>query len=438
MANNASNKKSPASITGLVVIVCLALAVWRFMAGTGEPSGGDSSAMLGATLAVTLLAGIASVSLFKRKASDVQTVEAQRNELNALTDRYNRQIDEKRRQFQASQALGRQTTSTSTRDNYEWYKNLLTAYNKERNALKSKWAAKGTPRLKSIWQALMGTGFAAIFFNGCYQAGNSLSSDDSAQVSSLMEHREWSIDNLPMPHMQDHSLYLCNPDSIVSTVTEDSINAVLGRLDDELGIESVMAIVGHIEGDDPVALVRDIYDKYKVGRGDRGLVIVVGYLDHSYFIAPGRSLEGDLTDAECNRLAHSYLIPSMKAEQPDSGMLYLAQGVYALMLNKEAPVMSSLSSSSKSEDESLPVGIAYLGLLLGWGWFSRSMSRKISPTVGATPLKGYPFSSDGGFSGGGFGGFSGGGRSSGGFSGGHSSGGFGGGSWGGGGAGGRW
>ena len=221
-------------------------------------------------------------------------------------------------------------------------------------------------------------------------------------------------------------------------VVVDSINSTLGQLDDVLDIESVMVIVGHIENDDPVGMVRGIYDKYKVGRNDRGLVIVVGYLDHSYFIAPGRSLEGDLTDYECNHLAQDYLIPSMKAEQPDSGMLYLARGIYALMADKDMPQMSSLTSGISDEGKDAMGSFAAIAMLFFlWAAFTYFMGRKVGTTLGIASLMGNPFvtfNNSRGF--GGHGGSSS-GWGGGGFSGGHS-GGFGGGSWGGGGAGGRW
>ena len=46
-----------------------------------------------------------------------------------------------------------------------------------------------------------------------------------------------------------------------------------------------------------------IYDKYKVGKNDRGLVIVVGYLDHSYFIAPGTNLEKELSNSDIHHIS---------------------------------------------------------------------------------------------------------------------------------------
>ena len=202
-----------------------------------------------------------------------------------------------------------------------------------------------------------------------------------------------------------------------------------------------MVIVGHIDGDDPIPMIRGIYEKYKVGRNDRGLVIVVGYLDHSYFIAPGRGLEGDLTDMETNHLAQDYLIPSMKAELPDSGMLYLARGVYALMAGKDMPRMSALSASESDDDSDGTSDtlwlIIYASLLTALLIYSAHKSHKLGWAGLSYPMfiAANPFHINEGSSGGGSWGGSSSHSSGGGFS---SGGGYSGGSWGGGGSGGRW
>ena len=167
---------------------------------------------------------------------------------------------------------------------------------------------------------------------------------------------------------------------------------------------------------------------------------MVGYLDHSYFIAPGRGLEGDLTDMETNHLAQDYLIPSMKAELPDSGMLYLARGVYALMEGKEMPRMAALSAQESDDSDGTSDTlwlIIYASLLTALLIYSAHKSHKLGWAglsypmfIAANPFHINEGSSGGGSWGGGSSHSSGGGFSSGG--------GYGGGSWGGGGSGGRW
>ena len=190
-----------------------------------------------------------------------------------------------------------------------------------------------------------------------------------------------------------------------------------------------------MENKDIFGFAQGIFDTYHVGKNDRGLVMVLAYEDHLFRTHTGRSLEADLTDAECSRLQREYLVPSMKAEMPDSGMLYLTQAMYNLLQHKEMPVMSALVSPNKEEDDMGDMGFYSLAFLF-WIIFSLYIARRYGMMAAAVPLMANPFVKPqvhvsgggfgGGFSGGRSGGFSGGG---GGFSGG-----FGGGSSGGGGA----
>jgi uncharacterized membrane protein YgcG len=201
----------------------------------------------------------------------------------------------------------------------------------------------------------------------------------------------------------------------------------------------VVIVVNHIENDDPFRMAQDVGNKYGVGRNDKGLVIVCGYEDHSINISPGKRLEGDLTDAECHRLEQQYVVPAMRANMPDSAMIYLTDAIYSLMKKKELPQMANLTSLSDKEDDQFfaQMGL-YLLFLIAWGIFFMRLNRKYQwmGLVGTTALLSNPFYTPPRTSGGGgssFGGFRGGGGG-GGFSGGS----FGGGSFGGGGATSRW
>ena len=378
-------------------------------------------------LAILVLYGY---NLNKTHVAELDIIKQQRDEIDKLTEKYNNKI----RKLESS--------GTSRTAGEQKYTQLKDEYELNVKAIKQRWKSfgQGDLNISRTWKRIIIIGFSVIGLALGLNIGidANLDDDETNPKTALMESRSWNAENIPMPHMQNHSLYVCNPDSILSPAVVNDINVTLGMLDDSLDIESVMAIVGHIDNDDPVAMVRGIYNKYKVGRNDRGLVIVVGYLDHSYFIAPGRSLEADLTDLECNHLAQDYLIPSMKAEMPDSGMLYLARGIYALMNGKEKPKMSSFvsgGSNTESEDEDgndFPYYIM-IGLLIAWGIYSYRMGNKVGTSIGVASLMANPFivvessSSSGGSSS-----WGGGSSSS------SSGGGFGGGSWGGGGSGGRW
>ena len=379
------------------------------------------------------------LSLNKKHPEEIEAYRERNKQLDAIAKKYNTEINGLQTEYDSQNAgqVSRRGTNIMRLAYEKKYDSSKKRFEQERDAFLKSWERQEghTSHLKNYWQWALTGGLAGIFLALSLATGADIGPTQESPLA-LMDMRTWSADNIPMPHMQDHSQYVSNPDSILSQQTVDSINITLGQLDDILGIESAMVIVGHIEDDDPVAMVRGIYNKYKVGRNDRGLVIVVGYLDHSYFIAPGRSLEADLTDLECNHLAQDYLLPSMKAEQPDSGMLYLARGVYSLMTNKEMPQMSGLVGANSEEESIFSFPLLYWIVIIAWVVFGFKMRKKVgwATTAGVVPLLSNPFfvSSGGGggfHSSGGGGGWSGGG--------GHS-GGYGGGSWGGGGSGGRW
>ena len=245
----------------------------------------------------------------------------------------------------------------------------------------------------------------------------------------------WNADNIPIPYLKDSTQYVSNPDRILAASSVDRINSTLQRLRLSLGVESVVIVVNHIENDDPFRMAQDVGNKYGVGRQDRGLVVVVGYGDHSINISPGRALEADLTDAECYRLQQQYVIPAMRKDMPDSAMIYLTEAIYSTLQKKQLPQMSLYSASDAADDEMATTMGIYLLLFIAWCIFYLHLNRQYQwlAILGATTLLSNPFyrSSNSGFiiGGGGGGSFGGGG-----FSGGS----FGGGSFGGGGATSRW
>lgn len=277
-----------------------------------------------------------------------------------------------------------------------------------------------------------------LMFGCCTYSLTEKESSMSGVMDSSIGQRFWNAENIPMPHLQDANQYVSNPDNILTQQAVDRMNATLKRMDDSLGIETVVAIVGHIENDDPFRMAQDIGNRYGVGRGDRGLVIVVGYEDHSINISPGRALEADLTDAECYRLEQQYVVPAMRAEMPDSGMIYLIDAIYSTLQRKQLPQMVPLVSQEELLEHELNKMIGFFMLIfVGWAFVFYKLNLKYLwiDIIGGISLDGNPFArtsgggffiGGGGFGGGGHGGFGGGGGS------------FGGGSFGGGGASSRW
>jgi uncharacterized membrane protein YgcG len=384
-----------------------------------------------------------------RKLEDTPTsaLAKKTEDLNELTDKYNEAakvlIDGYNYVLERKMELN-QSVSSLKQEYSNQYQEMEREYQGKRKELLSDWA-KSHPqwaKARKTWGWIFVIGLLSAPVSCIHDMASAYEDEDaSAAVSAAMgstEEKYWNAKNIPMVHLQDAAQYVSNPDHVLAQATVDSMNVILQRLDTILGVESAVIIVNHIENDDPFRMAQEVGNNYGVGRDNKGLVIVVGYQDHSINISPGKKLEADLTDAECHRLEQEYVIPGMRANMPDSAMLYLTAGIYSLLQKKELPQMSSLLDSAEDEDD----GAMQMGLyglfFIGWCIYFLRMNRKYQwmGLTGATALMANPFieASRGSSGGGGFGGFSGGGGG-GGFS---SGGSYGGGSFGGGGATSRW
>lgn len=213
---------------------------------------------------------------------------------------------------------------------------------------------------ESLWQKMLLLPFAytgVIFLIGLIVSVFVGCGGSTREIS-----QEWSAANIPMPHLQDATQYVSNPDQVLSDSAVMVVNKIMSRIDHELGIENAVIVVNHIAGDDPFRLTQDIFERYGVGKEDRGLVIAIGYEDHSSFIATGSNLEAELTDIMCDKLLGDYLVPYMKAEQPDKGMIALTRAIYKYLSQQDLPRAAEVNVPEK--DNPIELFFAYSGVML--------------------------------------------------------------------------
>ena len=148
--------------------------------------------------------------------------------------------------------------------------------------------------------------------------------------SSKMNATTWSADNIQMVHLQDRSRYVCDPDDLMGAAARDSADFYLRRLQTECGIQTVFIVVDNVKNADCFRMAEDVGNKYGVGdkRARRGLVVVIAVNDRKYFIAPGKGLEGDLTDVECDDIARACIVSKMKVNDIDNAVLSTSKTLY--------------------------------------------------------------------------------------------------------------
>lgn len=171
-----------------------------------------------------------------------------------------------------------------------------------------------------------------------------------------------------MVHLKDARRYLCDPEQLISAQNRDSIDYYLYALDKECGIESVFVIVNHVDNGDTFRYATEIGKKYGVGdkRTHRGLVVVVAVKDHRYFIATGKGLEADLTDAETDIIARRCIVPNMRNNHPDEAMLQTAKTLY----KKFKTGKLDTTKATKQDENSGTIGfiIVIAAISIWWCW----------------------------------------------------------------------
>lgn len=224
----------------------------------------------------------------------------------------------------------------------------------------------------------------------------------------------WTPEKLPMVHLQDASRYTVNPDGVLAQATVDSLDRELARLEKETGVQTVVIVVKHIEGDDPYSFGQALADRYGIGHKGRddGLIVLLCSEDRSYSILTGDGLEGVLPDATCYRVEQDVMVPLLKKGKWDEALLATVHVLDRCI--RQDPEMSAYTE--EEEDGwigALIVGIIVLALFFAIIFSARSGG---GSSGGSYSGGGHRYSgggSFGGFHGGSFGGghFGGGGAS---------------------------
>lgn len=170
---------------------------------------------------------------------------------------------------------------------------------------------------------------------------------------TLQAQKVYTTRNLPKVHLQDRTRYVCNPEGILSAAATDSIDRMLYALEQQTGIETVVAVVPSIGEDDCFDFSHRLLNEWGVGKKEKnnGLVILLVTDQRCIQFYTGYGLEGDLPDAICKRIQTRDMIPYLKDGNWDAGMV---AGVRAVCARLDG------SMENDTEEEDLSVGAALL------------------------------------------------------------------------------
>ena len=142
-------------------------------------------------------------------------------------------------------------------------------------------------------------------------------------ISLQAQEKIYTVDNLPKVHLQNKMQYVCNPAGILSQESCNEIDGLLYALEQQTGIETVVAVVPSIGEAECFDFCHELLNKWGVGKKgkDNGLVILLVTDQRCIQFYTGYGLEGILPDAICKRIQTKDMIPYLKDGNWNEGMV---------------------------------------------------------------------------------------------------------------------
>lgn len=163
-----------------------------------------------------------------------------------------------------------------------------------------------------------------------------------------------TVDEVPNIHLKDARQYVTDPSAILSTAARDSINLMLGQLEQGSGIEVAVVMLPSIGNDDIFDFAHNLFRKWGIGKKkeNNGLLVLFVMDQHKVRFTTGYGLEGALTDALSKRIQMNEMVPAFKEGKWDEGMMKGVRATVAI-LKGEVPADQYGATSANGNDEEL-------------------------------------------------------------------------------------
>ena len=135
---------------------------------------------------------------------------------------------------------------------------------------------------------------------------------------------------IPMVHLEDRTRYTCNPDGILSANAVNTMDSIFYALEQQTGIQTVVAVVGEIDPADCFEFAHALFTAQGVGQQgkDNGLVILLSTEERCIQFITGYGLEGSLPDAICKRIQSKYMVDLLGDERWNEAMIDGSRALY--------------------------------------------------------------------------------------------------------------
>ena len=189
-----------------------------------------------------------------------------------------------------------------------------------------------------------------------------------------LQAKDYTIQEIPMVHLQDRTRYVSNPDNILSPTAVATMDSILYALEQKTGIQTLVVAVTGIEGGDCFDFTHRLFNETGVGQKERnnGLVILLSTDERCIQFVTGYGLEGVLPDAICKRIQSRYMVEHLGNEDWDAGMIAGIRAVNGYLDG------SMENIASEGEEDMTPLyifGAFMLGGIGLFGWAAWNQNR---------------------------------------------------------------
>ena len=161
---------------------------------------------------------------------------------------------------------------------------------------------------------------------------------------------------IPMVHLEDRTRYTCNPDGILSANAVNTMDSIFYALEQQTGIQTVVAVVGEIDPADCFEFAHALFTAQGVGQQgkDNGLVILLSTEERCIQFVTGYGLEGSLPDAICKRIQSKYMVDLLSDERWDEAMVAGSRALYKHLMGD--PTLIEEERQEAEEDRQALIG----------------------------------------------------------------------------------
>lgn len=162
----------------------------------------------------------------------------------------------------------------------------------------------------------------------------------------------WTVETVPNTRLQSNTVHVSDPDGYLSDSTESVINAALCTIRDQADV--FVVTLSSIGEADTKRFATQLFNHWGIGDADtdNGVLLLFVEDQHALEFETGYGAEATLTDAQCERIFRSSILPYFRAGDYEGG---LCSGVSDIMAVYGGTVPDALMSNHASRvDDDMP------------------------------------------------------------------------------------